>query len=126
MPLCASIDRARVLIADLRQFESLDEYWRSDLYMAIEETWQSQESLGTWAAWKTFLTERGVRIFSEQILVMDGEYAYGRVAGVEGLNFILLVFEEAGTITDLGMEAHLGEADSTQVVELDVMPWNYY
>ena len=121
-----SIDRARVLIGDLRQFASEDEYWNSDLYWSIGEAWQNPEGLETWTAWKNFLTAQGVRIFSEQILVMDGEYAYGRVAGVVGLNFILLVFEEGGLITDLGMEAHWGNADSTQVVQLDVRPWHYY
>jgi hypothetical protein len=112
-----AVDRARVLVADLSNFEGIESFWESEIY---EQLAQNGYSIETWSEWKRFLTSRNLNIFSEQILIIEGDYATGRASGVVGLNLIILVFEEDGVITDFGYAAAVGEENGVNTVDIEM------
>ncbi|MBN2416467.1 hypothetical protein JXO52_11525 [bacterium] len=129
-------DLVWVLVADISRYDSLTVFQNSTAAQnyfnfiyngpaATEQVPMSRDLM------KHFLTEQdSVSLFSEQELrIATDSTASGTVSGIEGLNWLIIGFEERGIVNYLGQAVAAGRAGETTEVPVEVYyveNYNYY
>lgn len=129
-------DLVWVLVADISAYDSLTVFETSPtaqnyLNFIYGGAFPDQEAVMSRELVKHFLNEQdSVSFFSEQELrIATDSTAIGTVSGIEGLNWLIIGFEERGVVNYLGQATAAGEAGETTKVPVDVYQvesYNYY
>jgi hypothetical protein len=118
----SSVDQVMVMILDWTMYDSIAEYFNSDDYKqfsVVRDTLLSQNKLTKWDDWVKLLGDY-FRIVANQSLNIEGDNAHGVVAGVEGLNYVLVQMFENGVLMHT-FEGHVrakaGETNKADITQ---------
>jgi formylglycine-generating enzyme required for sulfatase activity len=119
-----AFDMVRVMIVDYSAYASWESVLASPLWREYSQAMQNWTgNRDNWDEWIKFISDY-MSIVADQILDIRGQEAVGTVAGVKGLNRIIVGLMKNNVMQYVGEGDGYGVEGETQQVRITVIPWS--